>query len=122
VRLVPVLCALLLATPLVATAQSSHHWNASNVALASGATLEVLIDWSQTRQAMRQGWAERNPILGSHPSDGKLMVYNILAIGGNLGIGAALPSRWRTVWFSTIAAVEAFTIAGNASLGLHVGF
>ncbi len=67
--------------------------------LVSAATMGILVDWAQTRQALHQGWGERNPILGSHPSDGKLAVYNVLAIASTVSLGALLPSRWRTAWF-----------------------
>ena len=125
VKLAPVLLALTLvlpAAPRRVAAQSDHRWTTTHIVLASVASLSVLIDWSQTRQAMRQGWAEKNPILGVHPSNGRLAVYNALAIAGTLGIGAALPQHWRTAWFGTVIGVEAYTIAGNASLGLHIGF
>lgn len=90
--------------------------------LVSAATMGILVDWAQTRQALRQGWGERNPILGSHPSDGKLAVYNVLAIASTVSLGALLPSRWRTAWLGGVAIVEVFAIAGNARLGLHIGF
>jgi len=125
VKPAPALLALMLLLPLTpggAAAQSDHHWTTTHIALASASTLSILIDWSQTRQAMRQGWAEKNPILGSHPSSGRLACYNALAIGGTIGIGALLPQRWRTLWFGSVLGLEAYTIAGNASIGLHIGF
>ncbi len=125
VKLAPALLTLTLLlaiTPRGAAAQADHSWTTAHVVLASAASLSILIDWSQTRQAMGQGWAEKNPILGTHPSSSRLAFYNMLAIGGTVGIGALLPQRWRTVWFGSVIGLEAYTIAGNASLGLHIGF
>ena len=100
----------------------SRRWTPANVALAAGATAALLVDWSQTSQAMQQGWVEANPILGQHPSLGQLTTYNLVALSATLGVGAALPSRWRSLWFAGIAALEFYAITGNAAAGLHVGF
>lgn len=120
-KLAPVFLLVTLAAPPLA-GQSSHRWNTAQIALAATATTEILIDWAQTRQALHQGWLERNPILGPRPSDDKLAAYNIAAIAGTWLIGAVLPHRMRTLWFGAVTGVEGYTIVGNASLGLHVGF
>ena len=112
-------CLTVAAAPLGA---QSYRWTAANVALAAGATAGLLIDWSQTSQAMQQGWVEANPILGAHPSLRQLTTYNLVALSATLGVGAALPSRWRSLWFAGIAALEFYAITGNAAAGLHVGF
>jgi hypothetical protein len=109
----------LLVAPLSA---QSRAWTATDVALAGSAVAGVLIDWSQTSQAMRQGWIEGNPLLGDHPSQHRLTVYNLVMLPSVLGIGAVLPSRWRSLWFGGITALEAYAITGNAAAGLHIGF
>jgi hypothetical protein len=114
--LVPV---VMLSTPLGA---QSYRWTSTNVALAATATAGILIDWSQTNQAMQQGWVELNPLLGERPSLRHLTVYNLVVLSTTLGVGAALPSRWRTWWFAGIVGVELYAITGNAAAGLHVGF
>jgi len=92
------------------------------VALAAGATAAILIDWSQTSQAIAQGWVEANPVLGDHPTMHRLTTYNLVAVSTTLAVGAALPTRWRSLWFGGIAALELYAITGNAAAGLHVGF
>jgi len=114
-----VVSATLCAAPLDA---QSHRWTSTNVALAATATAGILIDWSQTNQAMQQGWIELNPFLGEHPSLRQLTTYNLVALSATLGVGAALPSRWRSVWFASVIALETYAITGNAAAGLHVGF
>lgn len=114
-----VVCCTLCAAPLGA---QSNRWTRANVALAATAAAGILIDWSQTNQAMQQGWVEANPILGERPSLRQLTVYNLVALSATLGVGAALPSRWRSAWFASIVAVELYAITGNAAAGLHVGF
>lgn len=112
-------CLTLCAAPLGA---QSRRWSQANAALAAGATAGILIDWSQTSQAMRQGWIEANPFLGDRPSLRRLTTYNLVAISTTLAVGAALPTRWRSLWFGGIAALELYAITGNAAAGLHVGF
>ncbi|HUL04351.1 MAG TPA: hypothetical protein VLV16_14110 [Gemmatimonadales bacterium] len=109
----------LCAAPLGA---QSHRWSHVDVALAASATVGLLIDWSQTSQAMQQGWVEANPILGRRPTLQQLTTYNLVALSSTLGVGAVLPSRWRSAWFAGIVAVEVYAITGNAAAGLHVGF
>lgn len=104
------------------TSISPHRWTPANVVAGSSAAVSLMIDWAQTRQAMRQGWEEKNPLLGDHPSSRALTTYNLLVLPTVAGVGAALPSRWRTWWYVFVTAVEAASITGNARLGLHVGF
>ncbi|HXQ28562.1 MAG TPA: hypothetical protein VN848_04770 [Gemmatimonadales bacterium] len=115
--------ALLLITVLLGQPQTPapHRWTATNIAVASSAALGLLVDWAQTRQALHEGLAETNPVLGPHPSTARLTAYNLLALPAITGIGAALPSRWRTLWYAAVTLVETASITRNASLGLHIG-
>ncbi len=89
--------------------------------VASSAAVGVLVDWAQTRQALRQGWMEMNPVLGPHPSTMRLTLYNLVALPAVAGVGAALPTQWRTLWYAAVTLVETAAISRNASLGLRMG-
>jgi hypothetical protein len=102
-------------------APASHRWTPANVIVASGATVGLLMDWAQTRQALRQGWAEGNPVLGKHPTAVRLTAYNLVAMQTVASVGAALPTRWRTLWYAAVTLVESVTVTRNAFLGLHIG-
>jgi hypothetical protein len=101
---------------------SAHHWSAAQIALAASAATALLVDHAQTTQALGEGWSETNPVLGAHPTRSALTTYTVAALIGMLGVGAALPDRWRTGWFALMSAVEISAVAGNARLGLHIGF
>lgn len=58
---------------------------------------------------------EINPILGHHPSIGR--VNTVFAVGFvlNLGVGAALPNETRDVFWSIVTTIEAVAIIVNVS-------
>ena len=86
-------------------------------------TLHAL-DWAQTRTIARhpERWTERNPILGEHPSVGRVDRYFALTAVGHVGVAHALPPEWRK-WFqrSTIT-LEAVIVGRNRHLGIAVDF
>ena len=102
-------------------APAPHRWTPANIAAASTAAVGVLVDWAQTRQALHQGWSEGNPVLGPHPSAMRLTAYNLVALPTVVGLGAALPTRLRTLWYAAVTLVETAAITKNASLGLRIG-
>jgi hypothetical protein len=102
-------------------APAPHRWTPTNIAVASTAAVGLLVDWAQTRQALHQGWSEGNPVLGPHPSTSRLTAYNLVALPTVVGVGALLPTRWRTLWYTAVTLVETAAITKNASLGLHIG-
>src|SRR5260370_23634009 len=77
-RRVGAVCWLVIATlaagPAPIAAQgvqpTDRAWRASDVALASVFTVALWIDAAQTRQGVRRGYDELNPILGRHPTGG----------------------------------------------------
>ena len=101
---------------------SPHRWTPTNVVVASSAGVSLLVDWAQTRQALRRGWTETNPVLGPRPSSARLTLYNLVALPTVAGIGACLPTGWRTVWYAAVTLLETANITRNAALGLHIGF
>lgn len=88
------------------------------------AETSLALDMLQTASAVRAGMVEKNPILGPHPSDAKLLVY----FGGcMLGTAAAtylLPESWRALAPAVVLMLEVPQIAQNAGVrwGLRVPF
>jgi hypothetical protein len=97
-------------------------WTPVQIALAAVSSVEVLADWGQTRDVLARGGHELNPVLGPHPTPERLAAYNAFAISGMLGVGALLAPQWRTVWFASVAVMEAVSVGRNAMLGFHVSF
>jgi hypothetical protein len=82
------------------------------------------IDWMQTRKIANNPdeYHENNPILGSHPSTGKVDAYFAASIAAHTAIAMALPPEYRK-WFQYVSiGVEAGVVASNFSIGLGVGF
>ena len=91
--------ALLAALLLTAgTAQAADPWTRQDVALqATYATLHVL-DWGQTRYIAdhpREHY-ERNPILGRHPSRGRVDAYFATTLALHTLVTHLLPARAET--------------------------
>jgi len=88
-------------------------WNATDIGLAGGFLAMLWVDAAQTRSLARQHWAgfsESNPILGQHPSVGRINTYTAAAAITTLGIAAVLPQRARRWWLAGAFAIEASTV------------
>jgi hypothetical protein len=104
----------------------------------AGDTLEYtaqglfLTDWLQTRYIVQHPWIERNgqvrlleeanPILGHHPSMGKVDIYFPAVMAAHWEADHLMADRWRP-WFEggTIAA-ELITVVRNRALGIALFF
>ena len=73
--------------------KDGRSWNTSHIALASAFSIALWIDAGQTREAMRRGYRETNPILGPHPSVGQVNTYTAVAGLAVLGTAAAVGGR-----------------------------
>ena len=102
--------------------KDGRSWNTSHIALASAFSVALWIDASQTREAMRRGYRETNPILGPHPSVGQVNTYTAVAGLTVLGAAAVLPPRVRPWLLGAALAVQAVTIRGSVQQGLPIRF
>src|SRR6266704_3751134 len=102
--------------------KDDRSWNTSHIALASAFSVALWIDASQTREAMRRGYRETNPILGPHPSVGQVNTYTAVAALTVLGAAAVVPARVRPWLLGVALAVETFAIAGNMRQGVALKF
>jgi hypothetical protein len=84
----------------------------------------LVADWAQTRQIARNAdlFRETNPILGAHPSMGRVNVYFATAMALNYVIGNSLAPGWRRAWFVGVQSVEANVVQHNLSIGLDLSF
>lgn len=117
------IAALTLATP--ATAQvfaDNAPWTQEHKALASTAGAMLAADWLQTRQVAKNPdqFHEYNPILGEHPSQGKVNLYFLAAAGGLLLLADFLPSEYRTGLLYGVIAVQAVAITNNLQEGISI--
>jgi hypothetical protein len=100
--------------------QEDRSWRTAHVALASAFAVALEIDAAQTREAMRRGYREVNPLLGAHPSVGRVNSYTALAGLSVLATAAAVPARLRRWVLGVALAVETLTIAGTVREGIGI--
>jgi hypothetical protein len=112
--------AVLLGLPRLAAGQ---HRTALDYGLAVGSTALIVADWSQTLQLADnpRRWGELNPLLGRHPSEGRVNTLLSLAVISNGG-ALLLPKTPRRIWYAAVTALEAFAVIHNLSLGASIGF
>jgi hypothetical protein len=114
-------CVLLLylfAAPLTAQQRTP-----SDYALAGLSTALIVADWSQTLQiaANPLRYREFNPLLGGHPSIGR--VNTICALGVIANVAALrLPTTPRRIWYVAVLLIEGYAVSANLSSGLRIGF
>lgn len=65
---------------------------------------------------------ETNPILGSHPSDEKIVAYFVGVGFGHYAVTKAIPAEYRAAWQYGWAALEIATIIRNRRLDLRFNF
>jgi len=100
--------------------KDDRSWNTSHIALASAFSVALWIDASQTREAMRRGYRETNPILGPHPSVGQVNTYTAVAGLAVLGTAAAVGGRVRPWLLAVALAVETFAITSTMRQGIAI--
>ncbi len=103
---------------------AAPEWSKADVGreLAFGTLLAV--DWAQTREiaAHPERYDEHNPILGQHPSSGRVDAYMIAAGALHFGIANLLSGDWRSAWQWGGIVIEAGAIGSNYLIGIGVPF
>jgi len=81
-------------------------------------------DMSQTLYMTRhpQQYQEMNPILGSHPSQIKVVCYFLTADAGLVVFNHVLPKKYVPVLNYGTVAIEAGFVAHNAHIGVKFSF
>jgi len=115
--------ALALLAPLGA-AQAADDWTVEERMTFTASSVLLVADWAQTRQIARnaQMYRETNPIIGAHPSMGRVNAYFLSALLLNYAIGSSLDRGWRTAWFIGVQSVEASVVQRNLNIGLTLSF
>src|SRR6266702_1707358 len=103
---------------------AAEPWSKADVGreIAFGALLAV--DWAQTREiaAHPERYHERNPVIGEHPSSGRVDAYMLAAGALHLGIANLLSGDWRSAWQWGGIVIEAGAIGSNYLIGIGVPF
>jgi hypothetical protein len=104
-------------------------WTREDTYRQTALTALLVVDWAQTRWIVKHPdpingvqHSEGNPLLGSHPSVGR--VNNLLAasIIAQAGIAYMLPPEWRRGWQHVWIGIEAGAVFHNHSVGVKLEF
>ena len=113
---------------LAITASSSvlaaDPWSTEDKAMYAAYTALRIVDMGQTLNIARNPdkFHERNPLLGSHPSEGKVAGF---FIGSHIVMTVAahyMPSEYRKWFLRTGTVIELGMVGNNAKLGVKVDF
>lgn len=78
--------------------------------------------WQTCASGYSWRYHEINPLLGQHPSVGRVNTYFVLSSLAHIAVSNALPETWRAAWQYVTIGVEAGVVARNDSLGIAVNF
>ena len=123
----------ILASVFSSPVHAESDWTITDTGLQLAYTTVHVMDWLQTRQiaANPDKWHETNPVLGEHPSKGKVDAYFATTLVAHTAISYLLPKEvdvmgykvparniWQMVWIG----VEVGYVAHNYSLGIQAKF
>lgn len=119
-----IIVACILSVSTITSAYAGAPFDRTDKKLLVAYSVFHVIDWGQTRTiAMHpEHWHEVNPILGAHPSIGRVNAYFIATYAGNLLLARILPDKWRKLYLTGATMIEFGFAAHNASIGLHVSW
>jgi hypothetical protein len=92
-------------------------------AMVAAAEALIVVDVLQTLDLKRHSdLSERNALLGSHPSDAKLVLLGSAAALGTWGGWYLLPPRYRWIVPTVVGLAELFAVVSNQRAGLQIRF
>lgn len=96
-------------------------WDKTDSALAGAAFTLKVIDWKQTRYIARHPDQHRewNPVLGEHPSIGRVNNYFVGSIITSGTIAYFMPGIYRKVFLAGNITVSAWITHHNRSVGIR---
>lgn len=86
------------------------------------AILQV-VDWGQTRYvARRPELHEINPLIGKHPSIGRVNNYFAISIPANIAFSALVPSKYRSLWQTGRLMIQVSVVSYNRGVSVGTDF
>ena len=113
----------ILAILLLLTGCATDPWSKQDIALEAAYMLVTAADMAQTLQIKdHPGMIETNPLMGEHPTDGR--IYSHFATCAVLHVLAVdlLPSKYRGMFQMLGIGFESAVVYHNNTLGLNVRF
>jgi hypothetical protein len=128
VKMMPAVIKKILVTALVlfstAVVADNRTWTSEEKAWLGTAAAFTVTDWATTRDLSRrynEGYYENNPILGKHPSTGRVDLYFVTAGAIGYLIADNLDQN-RTTFLQMWTGVSLFYTNRNLNIGLKMKF
>jgi hypothetical protein len=104
--------------------EAREPWEFTDYALTSAALASLIVDWGQTRHIAKNPsrFDEKNRILGTTPSVGKVDAYFVGAMLGTVAVAHLLPQDMRRLFLAGTLSMELSVIDQNRSIGIKVDF
>lgn len=105
----------------LASCSSASSWTRGDTARQAAVIGLLAVDHHQTQTIAKEPekWKEYNPILGRHPSEGKVDAYFLSLAVGHTAIAAVLPEKYRKWWQYIYIGAEGFCIIHNFGEGIR---
>ena len=83
-----------------------------------------VVDWGQTLSIADNpnDYHELNPIIGRHPSRGKVNTYMLASALLHPLVTYAIPTEYRWYWLGSTLALSTACVVNNKAIGLSLGF
>ena len=109
---------------LCSTIVSAEDWSSADTYRQAIVTALIAADWAQTRWIATHPRNARdlNPILGEHPSLGKVNAYFATFTVAHAAVSAALPVRYRAPWQYVWIGYEWSAVHRNYLAGMRMNF
>ncbi len=115
---------IILATVLTAVPAQAREWTQEERAWGATLAAVTLADWATTRNLSRrynEGYYERNPVLGRHPSTDRVDLH--FALGGAITYFVADSlDQYRKPFLMGFTAIELIMVNNNLNIGLKMRF
>jgi len=104
-------------------AAQADEWTTEQKTIAAVGMTATVIDYGQTRYIASKPYLhEYNPIMGRHPSNGRIAANFIIMPLLAYVIADNLSSEHRTMFLYTVSTIEVGMVGRNAYLGFGVKF
>ena len=112
---------IILLTLLPITANAFDEWTDKDELRQRAYMALHLIDWMQTsKMASDDMYFETNPLLGRHPSTGKINTYFAATLVFNYVVARTLQTKYRNTWQSFWLGVKTTYVGHNYQIGVRV--
>ena len=118
-----IIFSILLLLSLGAHAET-REWTTEEKAWGAVAGTLLLADWSTTQNMSRrynEGYYERNPLLGRHPSSNTINLYFLIATPLIFLAADQVPEYRKTI-LQSVSVLELIAVGNNLRIGLHFQF